>query len=73
MPISYNLNVGNPDTTPDSPTHVGGTRQGNDPPGLDPGWKKVGNKLFATARRSTGISPGAREPITPGAPNLPPA
>ena len=73
MPISYNLNVGTPDTTPDAPRHVPGTRQGNSPPGLDPGFRKVGDRLLATARRSTGINPQSRNPITPGAPNLPPA
>jgi hypothetical protein len=73
MPISYNLRVGKPDTTPEAPSHSPGVRQGNSPPKLDPGFKKMGSRLFATARRSTGISPESRDPITPGAPNLPPA
>jgi hypothetical protein len=73
MPISYNLKVGTPDTTQESPSHTPGTRQGNSPAKKDPGMYEEGLKLKATARRSTGINPEARNPITPGAPNLPPA
>lgn len=73
MPISYNLRVGTPDTTPDAPSHTPGTRQGNSPPELDPGFVRTERGLRATARRSTGIGPEARNPITPGAPNLSPA
>jgi hypothetical protein len=72
MPISYNLRVGTPDTTPDAPAHTPGTRQGNSPASDDPGMVKIGGRLEATARRSTGIDPERRNPITPGAPNLPP-
>jgi len=72
MPISYNLIVGQPDTTPDAPSHVPGVQQGNSPPALDPGFEKTGAGLRATARRSTGINPENRNPVTPGAPNLPP-
>jgi hypothetical protein len=72
MPISYNLKVGTPDTTPDSPAHVPGVRQGNSPRALDPGFVKVGTLLRGTARRSTGINPEQRNPITPDAPNLSP-
>jgi len=73
MPVSYNLKVGTPDTTPDSPSHITGVRQGNSPPALDPGFVKIGPTMRATARRSTGINPVRRNPITPDAPNLPPA
>ena len=73
MPISYNLKVGSPDTTPDSPAHVAGTRQGNSPPVRDPGHQITeGGRMKVTAQRSTGIDPDRRNPITPGAPNLPP-
>jgi hypothetical protein len=73
MPTSYNLTVGTPDTTPDAPAHTPGVRQGNSPPTPDPGFKKTGRGLKGTARRSTGISPESRDPITPDAPNLSPA
>lgn len=73
MPISYNLRVGQPDTTHDAPSHVSGTRQGNSTVVKDPGISKVGGKLKTNARRSTGINAAARNPITPGAPNLSPA
>jgi hypothetical protein len=46
---------------------------GNAPRKDDPGFKRIGNQLKALARRSTGINPEARNPITPDAPNLPPA
>ncbi len=73
MTISYNLRVGTPDTTPDAPSHTPGVRQGNSPPVMDPGFKKTNGGLKGTARRSTGISPESRNPITPDAPNLSPA
>jgi hypothetical protein len=73
MPISYNLRVGEPDTTNDAPAHMRGVRQGNSPPTTDPGMTNEGGRLRITARRSTGINPEARNPITPGAPVLPPA
>jgi hypothetical protein len=72
VPIYYNLKVGRPDTTPDAPSHTPGIRQGNSPLVRDPVFIEVDGTLRATARRSTGISPEARNPITPGAPNLPP-
>jgi hypothetical protein len=73
MSISYNLKVGSPDTTPDAPSHTPGVRQGNSPPTVDPGFEKTDSGLKGTARRSTGISPKNRNPITPDAPNLSPA
>jgi hypothetical protein len=73
MPISYNLKIGKPDVTQDASAHTSGIRQGNSPTTEDPGQQKIGQRLKATARRSTGINPEARNPISPGAPNLPPA
>ncbi len=73
MTMKDNLKVGPPDTTVDSPSHTPGTRQGNSPVVKDAGFERVGNKLRATARRSTGINAEARRPITPGAPDLSPA
>ncbi len=74
MPISHNLRVGTPDTTNDAPSHIRGTRQGNSPVTKDPGIENVGGgKVKSNARRSTGINADARNPITPGAPNLSPA
>jgi hypothetical protein len=73
MPLSNNLRVGRPDTTPDAPSHVPGIQQGNSPAKRDPGNNRVGAQIKADARRSTSINPEARNPITPNAPNLPPA
>jgi hypothetical protein len=72
VPISYNLKVGTPDTTPDSPSHTPGVRQGNARSSNEPGIEKIDGRLKITARRSTSIDPQRRNPITPGAPNLPP-
>jgi hypothetical protein len=73
MPISYNLKVGTPDTTPDAPSHTPGVRQGNSPRAVDPGLTETGAGLKGSGRRSTGINPKERNPITPDAPNLSPA
>lgn len=73
MPIRDNLRVGTPHTAPDAPSHSPGVQLGNAPRKDDPGFKRIGNQLKALARRSTGINPEARNPITPDAPNLPPA
>ncbi|RAY15708.1 hypothetical protein DPM19_07960 [Actinomadura craniellae] len=66
------IRVGRPDVRPDAPSHVRGIREGNEPGGYEktPGLRPDGT---ATARRSTGINPGARDPIDPSMPNLPPA
>ena len=73
MPMRDNLRVGTPDTTPDAPSHVPGVQQGNSPAKPDRGNTRVGAQIKADARRSTSINPEARNPITPNAPNLPPA
>ncbi len=74
------LKVGKPDTTPDAPSHVQGVNQGNAPSedqDLDheqTGERRAGRpRARANARRSTGVNPGAREPIHPDSPTLPPA
>jgi hypothetical protein len=66
-----NLKVGKPDVRPDLPSHVPGTKQGNAPGN----YEKSGGHLpdgRSTARRSTGIEPGKRDPIDPRMPNLSP-
>ena len=65
------LKVGKPDVSPDTPSHVRGTKQGNEGP-LDSmrGHNADGT---VTSERSTGIDPGPRNPIDPRMPNLPPA
>ena len=53
----------------DAATHVRGTKQGNSPGNYD----KMSGHLpdgRSTAERSTGISPGKRDPIDPRMPNL---
>jgi hypothetical protein len=66
------LKTGNPDVSPDLPSHTTGVRQGNATGNYDkqeghlPGGK-------STAARSTGVAPDAHEPIDPKMPNLSPA
>jgi hypothetical protein len=75
------LRVGKPDTTPDAPAHIKGVRQGNEPGSLqrEDGFYETGEKgagrptAKSTSRRSTGINPGARNPIDPNSPTLSPA
>ena len=71
--------VGKPETKPDAPSHTAGVKQGNARGNLErekgivsapAGDLREGAK--ATARRSTGINPEARDPIDPRMPNLPP-
>lgn len=66
-----NLLVGEPEATPDKPTHVPGIQQGNAPGSYEksPGHEPDGR---STARRSTGIQPGKHGPIDPRMPNLSP-
>ena len=73
--IISNIRVGNPDTYPSKPSHTPGVREGNEPGGFEkePGFYRDGKMVKATARRSTGINPEARNPIDPDMPNLPPA
>lgn len=69
--MTERLAVGPRDVTVTKSSHTRGVRQGN----------AIGNYErmeghnpdgTSTARRSTGIDPQARNPITPGAPNLSP-
>jgi hypothetical protein len=79
--IFANLRVGAADTTPSSPSHVKGVRQGNQAGAVDQdGFYSVGgaprrgiSDVRATARRSTGINSRSRDPIDPASPNLSPA
>ena len=66
-----NLTVGEPDVAPDKPAHTTGVKQGNAPGHYEkaPGHLPDGR---STARRSTGISPGAHGPIDPRMPNISP-
>jgi hypothetical protein len=66
------LPFGSQNPKPDKPTHVKGTNQGNSTGNYDsmPGHLPDGR---STAKRSTGINPGKREPIDPRMPNLSPA
>ena len=80
MPINANLPVGKPDTTPDKSAHTAGVPGGNAPgnfkkePGhIDTSQQGSGRPTGkATARRSTSINPGPKNPIDPRMPNLPP-
>lgn len=67
----FNLKVGRADTYNSAPAHIPGVKQGNAPNDED----QVGHNPdgTATAARSTGINPEARNPIDPSSPNLPPA
>ena len=65
-----NLKVGKPHVKPDAPSHTKGVKEGN----KGPTENQVGHNAdgTVTAARSTGINPGAHEPIDPRMPNLPP-
>jgi len=65
------IRVGKPDVRPDSPTHVRGIRQGNEPDAYD---KQMGHHEGgrADARRSTGIHVREHNPILKIMPNWPP-
>jgi hypothetical protein len=79
--IFANLRVGKPDTSPAAPSHVRGIRAGNQAGAADQvGFYSTGpaphrgiSNIKATAARSTGINPRARDPIDPSSPNLPPS
>jgi hypothetical protein len=66
-----NVRVGKPDTSPSTPSHTPGVREGNEPGSYEkePGMLPNGR---VTARRSTGINPQFENPIDPRMPNLPP-
>lgn len=77
MATISNLKVGTPDTSPSSPSHTRGIKEGNRPGALDkePGFYKDGadgNMTKAVPRRSTGISAEQRKPIDPRMPCLTP-
>lgn len=66
------LRVGRADVKPSAPAHTPGVHQGNAEGnyGRQPGHRPDGR---STARRSTGINAGSRNPIDPNSPNLSPA
>lgn len=66
------IRVGKPMVRPDAPAHIPGTFQGNAKGNYE---KMPGHNPdhTSTARRSTGVNPGGREPIDPRMPNLSPA
>ena len=75
--ILGNLKVGRSDVSISKPSHVRGVREGNKPHSLErePGFEATGEPMIVrgNARRSTGINAGARDPIDPRMPKLPPA
>jgi hypothetical protein len=76
--VFANLRVGRRHVRPDLPSHVAGVRQGNRPGSIERERGLVQDpedRRFArgTAERSTGINPGARNPIDPRMPNLSPS
>jgi hypothetical protein len=76
MEIVGNVRVGKRDVSPSAPSHLAGVRKGNRRKMLarSPGIKFVGPlRAEATARRSTGVNPDARNPIDPRMPFLTPA
>jgi hypothetical protein len=75
--ILGNVRVGKPDVEPSLPSHVAGVREGNEPGSIfqQPGFRQDPDDArfaTATAERSTGINPRARDPIDPRMPHLPP-
>lgn len=83
MKVIANIRVGKAQTTQTKPSHISGVREGNNPGsgGMDmnAGLEARGNTRpgepagTASARRSTGINPGAENPIDPRMPHLTPA
>ena len=65
------IRVGNPDVTPDKPSHTKGVLEGNSVGNYE---KQKGHLPDgrSTAERSTGIRPKAHNPILPGMPNISP-
>lgn len=65
------IRVGTPQVRPDTPTHVKGIEQGNEPGAYE---KQVGHNPDGTAdaRRSTGVRPKKHNAILKAMPNLPP-
>jgi hypothetical protein len=66
------MKFGKRETTTDAPGHVKGIKQGNATGNYE---RQAGHYPDgrSSAERSTGINPGAREPIDPRMPNLSPA
>lgn len=80
MTTIANIRVGKPQTTPTASAHTPGIRQGNSGsfesnPGLHPTGETGAGRPTGkgTARRSTGINPGPKNPIDPRMPSLSPA
>jgi hypothetical protein len=65
------IKVGKRHVRPDKPSHTAGVPEGNriGNYGKQPGHLRDGH---STARRSTGVSPKARNPILPSMPNISP-
>ena len=65
------IRTGRPDVAIDAPAHTRGVPQGNAKGGYE---KQAGHHADGTAdaRRSTGIRPRRRDPVSPVMPNLPP-
>jgi hypothetical protein len=74
MPIISNIRVGKPDTSPSTPSHTKGVKEGNAPGSInrEAGIYHDGTMTKGTARRSTGIAAENRNPIDPHMPNLMP-
>lgn len=66
------IRTGRPHARPDTPAHTSGVGEGNALGNYEkqPGHLPDGR---STAARSTGINPGAHDPIDPRMPNLSPA
>lgn len=81
MKIIANIRVGKDQTTPSTPSHTPGIREGNEPGSFERsvGLQHTGEAGAGrptgkgTAQRSTGINPGPKNPIDPNSPNLSPA
>jgi hypothetical protein len=66
-----NVRIGQPDVSPDLPSHVEGVNQGN----AKGSYEKQDGHLpdgRSTSRRSTGVNAEAMNPIDPSMPNLSP-
>jgi hypothetical protein len=75
--VVANVRVGKPQVKPSASAHTAGVKRGNAKGNSEKeaGIETAPDRLSAraTARRSTGINPEARNPIDPRMPNLPPA
>ena len=69
--MADNLRTGDPDVSPDAPSHTPGIKQGNSKGNYE---RQAGHLPDgrSTARRSTGVNAKGREPIDPRMPNLSP-